>query len=162
ADLFSRTGALDALSQRAAILVNGSPRRAVPVFVVLILLVGTVNNNLTTSFAVLPAVIVTMRVMTISARTTHRLGSLFLPSGNAAGAATPTGDFPALSLISSGVIRYDEYLQVGTPLFLVTAAVLVILYMLLTEKPTDDDDARLALTLLAIATRNDRINRKAL
>ena len=162
AALFESTGALRALSRKAALATRGDARRSVLLFVGLLLCVGTVNNNLTTAMIALPAVIMSLRAMAASQSTVVRIGAVVLSSGNVAGAMTPTGDFPALVLIASGAIRYPEYVMWGTPLFLITAVIVACVYRRLLRHTRVEAESRLGLALLEAGNRHPDVNKPAI
>lgn len=161
ADLLAQTNALAVLATRAARATRGRRSRMSFLFVGYLLVAGTVNNNITTCLLVLPAVTLTLRAIEANDRTTRTVGALVLAAGNVAGASTPTGDFPALLLLAAGAISYRDYLTVGTPLFLLTALVLAVVYRKLLHD-ADPGVAKFGFTVLSAAQRHQTVNIPAL
>lgn len=165
--LIRATGLLDVLSVRAATYARSDRRRVLVVFSVLLMGIGTVNNNLTALIVVFPVLVAVLRALQPSPAYLRLLFSLVLAVGNCAGAATPVGDFPALLIMSTGIVSFGTYLVLAFPLFCATAAVLVLVYRRLAARAQAAEpgwsqlDAEVSLALLAERHRHRRVDRGA-
>ncbi len=161
------TGLLDVLSVRAAGYARSDRRRVLVVFSLLLMGIGTVNNNLTALVVVFPVLVAVLKALQPSPAYLRLMCSLVLAVGNCAGAATPVGDFPALLIMSTGIVSFGTYLLLAFPLFCATAAALVFVYRRMAtridvgEGDWSEADADVSLRLLTERHRHRRIERRA-
>lgn len=161
------TGLLDVLSVRAATYARSDRRRILVVFSALLMGIGTVNNNLTALIVVFPVLVAVLKALQPSAAYLRLLFSVVLAVGNCAGAATPVGDFPALLIMSTGIVSFGTYLLLAFPLFCATAAALVVVYRRIARRLARAEpewslaDAEVGLGLLAERHRHRRVDRSA-
>jgi Na+/H+ antiporter NhaD/arsenite permease-like protein len=128
ATMLREAGLLDWLAARVAMLTRAERPRVIIGFAAMLMIVGLVNNNLTTLIVAFPILLPLLRAMNVSQRSLTLLLSMLLAVGNCAGAATPIGDFPAIMIMSSGLVTFAQYLLYCFPLFALTAAVLATIY----------------------------------
>lgn len=117
----------DWLLKQISILCKGKPYLIIIVFNIIVFLVSSVLNNYQALLLMLPPLISLLKLMNnLSKRYLTILFSSVLIISNLAGASTPIGDFPALYLLSQGVISFGSYFANATP-FAVLAGIIVII-----------------------------------
>jgi Na+/H+ antiporter NhaD/arsenite permease-like protein len=124
-------------------------------------LVSGLVNNLTALLIVLPVLLTLLCLVGVTQRyATWTLGVL-LVACNLGGAATPIGDFPAILLLGSGAMAFNDYLVRAAP---ATALALALLLLAVrAARPTaglphDPLAARLALAVFARLYRGVRLD----
>jgi Na+/H+ antiporter NhaD/arsenite permease-like protein len=103
-------------------------------FNALLFLASSLVNNITAVMVVVPVVFVLLHAIKLDQRFGIAFLSSLLAISNLAGASTPIGDFPAIIIMKSGLTTFWDYLRRAFPLFLTTAAVVVLVHFLLLGK----------------------------
>lgn len=116
----------DWVLKQISILCKGKLYLIIIVFNIIVFLVSSVLNNYQALLLMLPPLISLLKLMNnLSKRYLTILFSSVLIISNLAGASTPIGDFPALYLLSQGVISFGSYFANTTP-FAILAGITVI------------------------------------
>ena len=166
-DLFSRfvaqTGALDAIGQRLAQATNGSPELATVLMGLLMFASSALLNNLAAIFILAPIFLTLLRAMRAPPRVTATFLSLMLVLCNLGGMATPMGDFPAILLMSSGLVGFMPYLKGAFPLAASLALIAILFYSALIRRQHAaacgrDDKARTRIYLKLTSVHNRHSN----
>lgn len=164
-DIFSRfvaqTGALDAIGLKLAHATKGRATIAAMLMGLLMFASSALLNNLAAIFVLAPIFLTLLRAMRAPDRVTVMFLSLMLVLCNLGGMSTPMGDFPAILLMSSGLVGFTPYLVDAFPLALSIALVAIICYALAlqrvqakTEGPGDEARTRIHLSMMAARTRH--------
>lgn len=125
-EYFFKSNILDLAIRWLASRCKGRPDLIILVFNGIVFVTSSIVNNFQAILLLLPPLIRLLQLMNnIDKRFLTILFSSVLITSNLAGASTPIGDFPALYLLSQGVISFSSYLTNATP-FTLMAAVLVI------------------------------------
>src|SRR5690606_5985120 len=107
-DLFSlyvvQTGALDSIGLKLALATKGRADIAAIFMGLLMFASSALLNNLAAIFIIAPVFLTLLRAMGARSQITVAFLSLMLVLCNLGGMATPMGDFPAILLMSSGLI----------------------------------------------------------
>ena len=118
----------DVLIRKISILCKGKVYLILIVFNIIVFLVSSVLNNYQALLIVLPALLGMLKLVDGLNKwyLTILFGSVLIIS-NLAGASTPIGDFPALYLLSQGVITFGSYFTNATPFAVLAATVIILL-----------------------------------
>lgn len=127
--------------------------------------VSCVLNNLTALLVILPVMLTVFALSGVSQRfAVWTLGSM-LVACNLGGAATPIGDFPAVLLLGSGAMGFEQYLREAMPPTLLALAGLLLVVLLrrpARDLPDGPLGRRLTLHTLAQLYRGVRLDRRLL
>jgi Na+/H+ antiporter NhaD/arsenite permease-like protein len=133
-DLFSiyvvQTGALDAVGLKLALLTRGRAEIAALLMGLLMFASSALLNNLAAIFVLAPVFLTLLRAMRAPPTITRTFLSLMLVLCNLGGMATPMGDFPAIMLMSSGLVGFTPYLAGAFPLAASMAMIAILSYAL--------------------------------
>lgn len=165
-DIFSRfvaqTGALDAIGLRLARATNGRSALAAMLMGLLMFGSSAVLNNLAAIFVLAPIFLTLLRAMRASAADTATFLSLMLVLCNLGGMATPMGDFPAILLMSSGLVGFTPYLLGAFPLAMSLALVVIFASSFRLERRqaktrNAQEEARVRIHLSLMDARNRHV-----
>ncbi|MCU0732104.1 MAG: SLC13 family permease [Hyphomonas sp.] len=165
-DVFSRfvaqTGALDAIGLKLARATKGRAALAATLMGLLMFMSSALLNNLAAIFVLAPVFLTLLRAMRAPAAVTNIFLSLMLVLCNLGGMATPMGDFPAILLMSSGLVGFMPYLLGAFPLALSIALIAIIAYATgLQRKQAESwdpqEEARTRIYLSLMDARNRHI-----
>ena len=156
----------DVLIRKIATICKGKVYLILIVFNIIVFLVGCLINNYQTLLIVIPALLGILKLVdSINKWYLTILFSSILIICNLAGASTPIGDFPALYLLSQGVISFGSYFSNATP-FAVLATVVIILLSLLFYKmkpiKVSKEAEKLSVAYTVALYRNVKINKHLL
>ncbi|SMD01111.1 SLC13 family permease [Primorskyibacter flagellatus] len=166
-DVFSRfvaqTGALDAIGFKLARATKGRSALAAMLMGLLMFGSSAMLNNLAAIFVLAPIFLTLLRAMRAPASVTSMFLALMLVLCNLGGMATPMGDFPAILLMSSGLVGFTPYLLGAFPLALSIALMAIIAYAFAlqrlqakTSNPQEEARTRINLSLMDARTRHVR------
>ena len=162
-DIFSRlvaqTGALDAIGAKLTRATRGRSALAAMLMGLLMFGASAVLNNLAAIFVLAPIFLALLHAMQAPERITLMFVSLMLVLCNLGGMATPMGDFPAILLMSSGLVGFTPYLVGAFPLALSLALIAIMAYSILLQHEqaknwTHEEDARTRIHLSLMDVRN--------
>jgi|GEM_PF-338010 len=164
-DIFSRfvaqTGALDAIGFKLARATKGRAALAAILMGLLMFMSSALLNNLAAIFVLAPIFLTLLRTMRAPAAVTNMFLSLMLVLCNLGGMATPMGDFPAILLMSSGLVGFMPYLVGAFPLALSIALIAIIAYAIglqrkqaLSWEPQEEARTRIHLSLMDARNRH--------
>jgi Na+/H+ antiporter NhaD/arsenite permease-like protein len=162
------TGVASALAVRLAKLGRASRGMTLVTSVIVLIVTCVMGNNLTHVGLILPILLVLLRTMSVDRRYLVGYFACVMAVVNLAGASTPVGDFPALTILASGITSFNSYLALAFPLFaILTAGTLLALYLLLLrsrgEASGADGDLRSAGVLLLQARyRHAQVDKRSL
>ena len=165
-DIFSRfvaqTGALDAIGLKLARATKGRAALAAMLMGLLMFMSSALLNNLAAIFVLAPIFLTLLRAMRAPAAVTTMFLSLMLVLCNVGGMATPMGDFPAILLMSSGLVGFTPYLVGAFPLAFSIALIAIIAYAIgLQRKQAESwdpqEEARTRIYLSLMDARNRHI-----
>lgn len=127
--------------------------------------VSSVVNNLTALLVILPVLLTVFALSGVSQRFVVWSLGLLLIACNLGGAATPIGDFPAVLLLGSGAMTFQDYLREAMPPTLLALGVVIALVLFC--RPARDVSPsrlgrRLTLATLARLYRGVRLDWKLL
>lgn len=126
------TGVGDALAIRLGRLSRGRPRATLALSVLVLLATCVLGNNLSHVGIVLPILLILISTISSSRRFLVGYLSCVMAIVNLAGASTPVGDFPALTIMASQITSFTAYLSLAFPLFgLLTSGAILLMYLLL-------------------------------
>lgn len=155
------TGALDAVGVRLALLTKGRPELAAILMGMLMFLSSAFLNNLAAVFILAPVFLSLLRAMRSPPQVSLAFMSLMLVLCNLGGMATPMGDFPAIMLMSSGLVGFTPYLAEAFPLAASLAMVVVLFYALIIKRQhtasvtaEDESRTRTALAFMHVSSRH--------
>lgn len=162
------TGVASALAVRLARWGRASRGMTLVTSVIVLIATCAMGNNLTHVGLILPVLLVLLRTLSVDRRYLIAFFACVMTVVNLAGASTPVGDFPALTILASGITSFNSYLALAFPLFAVlTAGTLLGLYLLLlrsrkgTERPQADlQDA--GVILLQARYRHAQVDKRSL
>lgn len=122
---------------------------------------SSVVNNLTALLVILPVLLTVFALSGVSQRFVVWSLGLMLIACNLGGAATPIGDFPAVLLLGSGAMTFQDYLREAMPPTLLALGVVIAL--VLAGRPARDVapsrlGRRLTLATLARLYRGVRLD----
>lgn len=166
-DLFSlyvvQTGALDAIGLKLALATKGRAHIAATFMGLLMFVSSAFLNNLAAIFIIAPIFLTLLRAMGAGTQTTVAFLSLMLVLCNLGGMATPMGDFPAILLMSSGLVGFMPYLVGAFPLASSLALVAIIAYSQMMRRqqtslnrPEDASRTRISLEFMRVRNRHVR------
>jgi Na+/H+ antiporter NhaD/arsenite permease-like protein len=75
----------------------------------------------------IPPMLGMLRQVNVSKRYLQIIFGLLIVTSNLGGASTPIGDFPALYMLSQGIINFNSYLLNATPLLLISLTLCVMI-----------------------------------
>lgn len=137
-------------------------------FSALLFLASSLVNNITAVMVILPVIFVLLQSLKFDQRLGLGFFSLLLAISNLAGASTPIGDFPAIVIMKSGLTTFLDYLYRAFPLFLATAAVVVLIHFLMhhrrggVESSVERAKRELSVHFLELQHKNYTIQKSAL
>lgn len=166
-DLFSlyvvQTGALDALGLKLALATKGRADIAAIFMGLLMFASSALLNNLAAIFIIAPVFLTLLRAMRARAEVTAAFLSLMLVLCNLGGMATPMGDFPAILLMSSGLVGFTPYLFGAFPLAASLALIAILGYsaairgqQATLSNPEDASHTRISLEFMRVRNRHVR------
>lgn len=130
--MVSATGIGDALAVRLAKTSRGERSRTLIFGVIVLLATCALGNNLVHVGLVLPVLLLLTGTVSSDRRYLVAFFSCVMAIVNCAGAATPVGDFPALTIMASHITSFGAYLGLAFPLFAgVTSVGLVLVYLVI-------------------------------
>ena len=164
-DIFSRlvaqTGALDAIGFKLARATQGRSALAAMLMGLLMFGSSALLNNLAAIFVLAPIFLTLLRAMQAPASVTSMFLALMLVLCNLGGMATPMGDFPAILLMSSGLVGFTPYLLGAFPLALSIALIAIIAYAFALQRlqaktsgPLEEARTRINLSLMDARNRH--------
>lgn len=162
------TGVASALAVRLARWGRASRGMTLVTSVIVLIATCAMGNNLTHVGLVLPILLVLLRTLSADRRYLVGYFACVMTVVNLAGASTPVGDFPALTILASGITSFNSYLALAFPLFaILTAGTLLILYLALLRPragaagaDTDLQDA--GVVLLQARYRHAQVDKRSL
>ena len=137
------TGIGDKVAVKLATASGGRRGATAALSVVVLITTCILGNNLSHVGIILPILLILLS--TLAADRAYLIGffGLIMAIVNLAGAATPVGDFPALTIMASGITSFGAYLAMAFPIFgLITPAVLVLVYVLIFRRGGKQNRAR--------------------
>lgn len=156
----------DYLIKKIAVLCKGKLHLIILVFNVIVFLVSSVLNNYQALLLILPALMGILKLIeNLNKRYLVILLSSVLIISNLAGASTPIGDFPALYLLSQGVITFSSYFSNATPFALLAASIIIavsILFYKIKPIKVTEQTEKLTVAYTRALYRNVNINWKLL
>lgn len=166
-DLFSlyvvQTGALDGLGLKLALATKGRADIAAIFMGLLMFASSALLNNLAAIFIIAPVFLTLLRAMRARAEVTVAFLSLMLVLCNLGGMATPMGDFPAILLMSSGLVGFMPYLIGAFPLAASLALIAILGYsaairlqQAALSGPEDARHTRISLEFMRVRNRHVR------
>ena len=163
-DIFSifvvQTGVLESTGIKLASLTKGRADVAAILMGLLMFASSAILNNLAAIFILAPIFLTLLRAMQASSPTTTAFLSMMLILCNLGGMATPMGDFPAIILMSSGLIGFMPYLTGAFPLAVTLALLVICSYQRLIHHQhalggtKQDARTRVALEMLSVRHRH--------
>ena len=161
------TGIGDALAVRLALRSKGRPRATLVMSVLVLLATCALGNNLVHVGMILPILLILLSTIPASSRFLIAFFSCVMAVVNLAGASTPVGDFPALTIMASGITSFTNYLVVAFPLFaLASSGALLGVYLLILrrsdERPVGDVPPEAGGVLLAAQLSQRKVDRPTL
>ncbi len=162
--LLAASRLFDRLAVTATRVSRAAPLRMTLVFAVAMYGVSGIVNNLTALLLVLPVLHVLLRLSAPSQRyVSWTLGAL-LVACNLGGAATPIGDFPAILLLGSGAMSFNDYLVRALPVTLLALTLLLAIVALVVrparDVPFDAISTRLTRASIEALHRRVRLDRR--
>ncbi|MBL9018468.1 MAG: permease [Myxococcales bacterium] len=120
-------------------------------------------NNITALLLVLPVMLALLKLIGVDQRYVSWTLGATLVACNLGGAATPTGDFPAILLLGRGAMTFTDYLSSALPQTAV--ALVLMLVVVLAIRPARDLEreglgSRLALRIMEQLYRNTTLDRR--
>lgn len=166
-DLFSlyvvQTGALDAIGLKLALATRGRADVAAIFMGLLMFVSSAMLNNLAAIFIIAPVFLTLLRAMRARVEVTAAFLSLMLVLCNLGGMATPMGDFPAILLMSSGLVGFMPYLIGAFPLAATLALTAILTYAATIRRrqaalssPEDTSRTRISLEFMRVRNRHVR------
>ena len=155
----------DVLIRKIAIICKGKLYLILIVFNIIIFVVGCFINNYQTLLILLPALLGILKLVDINKWFLSILFGSVLIICNLAGASTPIGDFPALYLLSQGVISFSSYFANATPFAVLATVVIIVLSVLFYRmKPVkvSKEAEKLSVAYTVALYRNVKINKQLL
>lgn len=127
---------------------------------VVMFLVSGLVNNLTALLLVLPVVIAILELVGTTARHLRWTIGVLLVACNLGGASTPIGDFPAILLLGSGAMGFNDYLVRAYPVALVALAALLWVVFVVVRPGRDvaASSLRRGLTVAAVVALHQRVS----
>ena len=164
-DLFSiyvvQTGALDAIGLRLAFATRGRPHIAAVLMGLLMFASSALLNNLAAIFILGPVLLTLLRAMRAPRQITATFLSLILVMCNLGGMATPMGDFPAIMLMSTGIVGFTPYLAGAFPLASSLALIAILTYGFTIRRQfaelggaNEESRTRISLELMRVRNRH--------
>ena len=156
----------DVLIRKIAVLCRGKVFLILVVFNIIVFLISSVLNNYQALLIVLPALLGMLKLVdNLNKYYLTILFSSVLIISNLAGASTPIGDFPALYLLSQGVITFGSYFANATPFAVLAATVVILLSVLIYRmKPIQvpKEAEKLSVAYTVALYRNVKLNKHLL
>ncbi len=162
------TGIGDVVAIKLVTASRGRPLRTAALGVVVLISTCVLGNNLSHVGIVLPILLILLGTLAVDRRYLVAFFALVMAVVNLAGAATPVGDFPALTIMASGITSFGVYLGLAFPLFgIATTATLLGVYLLIMRRGTrvSADSAlppQSGGILLAARLKHTRLDRRSL
>jgi Na+/H+ antiporter NhaD/arsenite permease-like protein len=162
------TGVASALAVRLAKWGRASRGMTLVTSVIVLIATCAMGNNLTHVGLILPVLLVLLRTLSADRRYLIAFFACVMTVVNLAGASTPVGDFPALTILASGITSFNSYLVLAFPLFAVlTAGTLLGVYLLLLRstagaKNADTDLQNAGVILLQARYRHAQVDKRSL
>ncbi|MES2388116.1 MAG: SLC13 family permease [Bacteroidota bacterium] len=155
----------EVLTRKLAVAGQGKGWLIIIVFSLVTYTVSCFMDNYQCLLLLIPPMIGTLRQINTSKRFLQILFGMLVVSSNLGGASTPIGDFPALYMLSKGVITFKSYLLCTSPLLLVSIGLCLSTALLFYSfKPllTTHDEEITSVVLTKALYRNVKINQKVL
>jgi len=150
------------LIKHLSLFCKGKPWRILLIFSILTFVVSSLLNNYQALILILPALLGIISLSNdLSKSFLIILFSCILIVSNLAGASTPIGDFPALYLLSKGIITFSSYFANATPFALIATAVVIGVSLLIYSRnpiKTNPESEQLSAAYTVNLYRNVKIN----
>ena len=154
------------LIRKIATLCRGKTYLILIVFNIIVFIVSSVLNNYQALLIVLPALLGILKLVDgLNKWYLTILFSSILIISNLAGASTPIGDFPALYLLSQGVITFSSYFANATPFAVLAATAIILLSVFFYRiKPAvvPQEAEKLSVAYTEALYRNVKLNKQLL
>lgn len=162
-NLICATGIMEFSAVKIAELSKGKKRLCLIMFGTMMFFISSLLNNITAVMMVLPIIFVMLKSIETDRRYINIFFAALLALSNTGGAASPVGDFPAITILTSGITNFISYLTHAFPLFAFTSAALILFWSLRVKKEPKDDDIRdLAINCLKSRYKNIEVRFDAL
>jgi Na+/H+ antiporter NhaD/arsenite permease-like protein len=136
------TGIGDLVAIKLAKASRGRKIVTAALSVLVLLATCVLGNNLSHVGIIVPVLLVLLSTLAVDRRYIVGYFALVMAIVNLAGAATPVGDFPALTIMASGITNFGSYLSLAFPLFgVVTAGTLLGVYALIFRRSRQGTDS---------------------
>jgi Na+/H+ antiporter NhaD/arsenite permease-like protein len=153
------TGVANVIAVRLARYSRGQRASTLVASVVVLFGTCTLGNNLTHVGLILPILLVLLRTLSIDRRYFVAYFACVMAVVNLAGASTPVGDFPALTIMASGITSFTAYLVLAFPLFaLLTGAAILGTYLLASRSRSHRDADGTGVKLLEARYRHAQVD----
>jgi len=158
-NLIATTGVMELLASRLAVLSHGRKRTCIFLFGALMFIISSLLNNITAVMVILPVIFVLLKALTVDRRYVSLFFGVILAISNLGGAASPIGDFPAITILSSGITSFLGYLTHAMPLFAFTALVLLLFWsrFVREDEATSEHSRQLAVSVLGYQYKNVKV-----
>jgi Na+/H+ antiporter NhaD/arsenite permease-like protein len=157
-NLIAETGIMQLIAIKAAEISKGRKRMCVILFGTMMFFISACLNNITAVMMILPVIFVMLKTLEADKRYVCTFFAVILALSNTGGAASAIGDFPAITILTSGITDFLSYMTHAFPLFLITSAVLLAVWSLTVKKENDDGAVRtLAVSNLKSQYKNIEI-----
>lgn len=148
-NLIAETGAMEYVAILIAQVSQGKKRWCLLLFGGGLCIVSSMLNNITAVLMILPVVFTLLKAIEADRQYICVFFAVLLALSNTGGAASPVGDFPALVILSSGITTFVGYLIRAFPLFLLTSAALIGVWVFYVKPEKGDGAVRsLAVSIL--------------
>lgn len=148
-NLIAETGAMEHVAILIAQVSQGKKRWCLLLFGGGLCIVSSMLNNITAVLMILPVVFTLLKAIEADRQYICVFFAVLLALSNTGGAASPVGDFPALVILSSGITTFVGYLIRAFPLFLLTTAALIGVWVFYVKPEKGDGAVRsLAVSIL--------------
>lgn len=157
-EIVIQTGVMQMLALRIARFSGGRKRTCLFLFGAMLFVISSFLNNITAVMVLCPIVSLLLKTLEVDKRYVCRFFSVLLALSNTGGAASPIGDFPAITILTSGIVSFTGYLCRAFPLFLLTSVVLLVVWGAGVQREQQDGGLRqLAVANLSSQYKNLRI-----
>lgn len=125
-DIVVQTNIMSFLAVRIVAFSRAKRRTCLLLFGITIFLISAFLNNITAVLMILPVVKVFLKSIDVDRQYIIGFFSLILVMSNLGGAATPIGDFPAVTIMQSNITSFAGYLTHAFPFCLLSAIAILI------------------------------------
>ena len=159
--VFVRSNVFGVISVRVAHASKGSEPALMLLFACAMFGLSCTLNNLTALLLCLPVMLTIMSSFVVSQRFVTVCLALVIVACNLGGAATPIGDFPAIVLLGTGAVSFNDYLVLALPTCVFTFAFVLAAFYLLVRRQSGavgrSATSAVSLALLSEMFRRTRI-----